>query len=56
MHAQVVDYAINVNDVFPFDLENQMVDGYEGPRASDASTDGTETQTFNISTKFKTAI
>lgn len=52
MHAQVVDYAVNVNEVFPFDLENQTVDGYEGPRASDTSTDGTGTQTFNISTKF----
>lgn len=53
MHAQVVDYAININEVFPFDLENQMVDGYEGPRAPDTSTDGTETQTFNILTTFK---
>lgn len=52
MHAQVVDYAVNVNDVFPFDLENQTIDGYEGPRASDTSTEGTGTQTFNISTKF----
>lgn len=53
MHAQVVDYAINVNNVFPFDLENQTVDGYKGPRAPDTSTDETEAQTFNLLAKFK---
>lgn len=35
MHAQIMDDAIHVNNIFPFNLENQTIDGYEGPCASD---------------------
>ena len=39
MHAQVVDDAVHVHYVFPFDLEEQTVDGDEGACTSNTSTE-----------------
>lgn len=37
MHSQVMDDAKNVHNVFPFDLEDEPVDGDEGAGAAHAS-------------------
>lgn len=39
VHAQIMDDAIHIHNIFPFNLEDQTVDGYEGTCASDTSTD-----------------
>lgn len=41
VHSQVMDNAIHVYNVLPLYLEYQTVNGYEGTRASDSSTEWT---------------
>lgn len=51
MHSQIVNNAVNIDNIFPFDLEDQPVDGYEGACAPHPSTVGkkqTEEREENI--------
>lgn len=42
MHSQIVNNAVYVYNIFPFDLVDQPIDGYEGACAPHASTVGRE--------------
>ena len=39
VHAQIMDDAIHVHSVFPFNLEDQTINGYEGACAPNPSTE-----------------
>lgn len=41
VHSQIMDDAIHVYNILPLYLEYQTVNGYEGTRASDSSTEWT---------------
>lgn len=41
VHAQIMDDAIHVYNIIPFNLENQTVNGYEGTCASNTGTECT---------------
>lgn len=39
VHAQIVHDAVHIHNIFPFNLEDQTVNGYEGTCAPNSSTE-----------------
>lgn len=39
VHSQIMNNAVHIHNVFPFDLEDQAINGYEGACAPNSSTE-----------------